>query len=222
MTYVNDEFFDKTYCLTCLNKVRIEHCKNQFKKHNLNVDFWYNPTIPRLERFIGNFDGGDYYNSKSDSKELSIRRNKGAMMCGIGHYNMIKTSYELGYDRILIFEDDITFKDDVDLYKVFSVIPKDADSICYNISSGNYYTYTNSYITSNIYRKYDGGLEPIRSTKMYYVNRKAQKEIINMYESWLNVSDLIWNNFSSAINKYINTYNFFTVNNNVEYSLIDH
>ena len=146
----------------------------------------------------------------------------GAMMCGIGHYNMIKTSYELGYDRVLIFEDDISFKDDVDLYKIFSVIPKDADSICYYSNGNYYYTYTNSYITSNIYRKYDNGYEPIRSTKMYYVNRKAQKTIIKMYESWLNVSDLIWNNFPPTFNNYINTYNFFNVINNVEYSLIDH
>lgn len=222
MEFINDKYFDKTFCLTSLNKNRMKYVKNQFEKHLLNVQFWYNPTIPRLDRFIHNYEGSDYYNSSTYSEEFNIHRKKGALMCGLGHYNIIKTSYELNYDKILIFEDDITFKKSVNLNDVFNLMPKDYDAIAFVSNTLPELPQYNKDILSNeMYYKYNKCTEAIRSTKMYALNRIAQKEVITMYEEWLDVADLFWNNFSPSINSYVNICQIDEYND-IQYSLIDH
>lgn len=53
--------------------------------------------------------------------------------CFMGHYSCIKKSIELGYENILILEDDIRFLKDVGrIYEILSKTPKDYDIVMYD------------------------------------------------------------------------------------------
>jgi GR25 family glycosyltransferase involved in LPS biosynthesis len=49
----------------------------------------------------------------------------GVIGCTLNHYDLIKTSYERGFENIMIFEDDIKFNCDEDIFKlIISHIPQ--------------------------------------------------------------------------------------------------
>lgn len=94
------------------------------------------------------------------------------------HYNIIKQSYLLGYDRILVLEDDITLLKDKDLLKSYlDNIPSDYDLILFDwiqIKGDNYSEDYNKY-----YYKINSGL----TTGLYSLSRSGMKIMIHMMES---------------------------------------
>ena len=54
--------------------------------------------------------------------------NDGTLDCTLGHYRILKTAYELGFNHLLVFEDDIRFlKDTNRLHDIVSELPEDFD-----------------------------------------------------------------------------------------------
>lgn len=75
-------------------------CKNEFYKY-----IWSNPSFNTLPG-------------------LKINYNHAHMNCTMGHYEIMKESLALGYNRVLILEDDVRFLKDVDhIEEILSNMP---------------------------------------------------------------------------------------------------
>lgn len=111
--------FDKIYCINFLeSKERREFQKKQFEYLGLDVEF---------------FNAIDYgkiikpHILKINRSELIEPRIFG---CAMSHYSCIKQAQLLGYESVLILEDDVCFLKDVKLLeKYFNNLPKDWDYI---------------------------------------------------------------------------------------------
>lgn len=94
-----------------------------------------------------------------------------------GHYRAIKTGYELGYERILIMEDDVRFLRDAGyVLEACNHLPMDWDILMldhYNTFGGGGSPPGNLY-----WRPITGGF----STGAYIINRRAMERLIAKYE----------------------------------------
>lgn len=104
------KYFDKIYCLSLVNNVeRRQDMEKEFQrvgidtnsgyfKWKITVDnpfykyIWTNPSLPTEKWWLGI---------------------KGALNCTMGHYEIMMEAQALGYERILIVEDDARFLNDV-------------------------------------------------------------------------------------------------------------
>lgn len=125
--------FDKIYVLSLItNKERQKFIKQQFNKLSLKYEFIY---------------GTDFYNLKHDAtgKEIQypnvwnnffllyLNPTVADYGCALTHYQAILQAYELGYNNILIIEDDICFIKNKKLIEYYlNNIPEDADFITFD------------------------------------------------------------------------------------------
>ena len=113
----------------------------------------------------------------------------------IYHYNIIKTSYERGFNSILICEDDVNFIDNKNtILDVFNRIPKDYDIIkFYNLCDTDYFEKDlkiTTYKKINYILQNRGGLG---SAMIYALSRNGMKIYIDYVETYgLMVSDDIF------------------------------
>lgn len=184
-----NEYFDKIWCLTGLNKERIEHSKKLFMDYKMDVDFFYNPSNPLYKQIDKEpfrtkwYDQFIIYNNKNNLYNNVIN-------CFIGHYNIIKTSYILGYDKILILEDDIEFNNDINLDFILSRIPQKWDmlnfrkSLYYNNSKLNIKTHNIWINYSRLKNNYENTATIIMKCNcMYALNRKAMKYYLDYIDT---------------------------------------
>ena len=128
---INKTIFDKIYVISLIhNHDRQEFIKYQMNHIGLNFEFIY---------------GIDFYNLINDSKDnriflpdvynyvndpIQLAKNFG---CAITHYNAVLNAYELGFNNILIIEDDICFiKNTKLILQLLNDIPKDCDFVSFN------------------------------------------------------------------------------------------
>lgn len=65
---------------------------------------------------------------KAGIKTTDFTGRKGPFACAIAHYSVIKSTYELGYESLLVMEDDIRFLNDISLIKkIVRLLPRDYD-----------------------------------------------------------------------------------------------
>ena len=182
--------FDKIYCLHITkNKERYEHCIEEFKKVNIidNVNFWWtietviNTKIGKL--FEDNYRSFEAYKYKDDDTLGRV------YSCSMGHYEIVKTSYERGFENILIFEDDISF-DNEDSFKIlcdiYSKKPTDCECLKFYYYYGNKTQYNKDF-KDRIKCKKDSFINlywlPTPSCLCYALTRDGMKKIIDIYES---------------------------------------
>lgn len=172
--------FDKIWCLSCCNKDRLEQSKKEFKKVGLNVEYYFNPKNPVTRWCPKYFVESDYYNDVAKDKKYSDVY-ESVLSCFVGHYNIIKTSYELGYNNILIMEDDIHFIDGVNLQKIFSQIPEETNIANFYNSwkSKKLEKYNEEKNFWRVETNYDG----IMGSIMVFLDRKAMKAYLNIFEN---------------------------------------
>ena len=119
--------FDKIYVISLItNHERQNFIRQQFNELGLDFEFIY---------------GTDFYNLTNDSENNKITypctseffkdaRNFG---CVMSHYQGVLQAYELGYNNVLIFEDDICFIKNKNIIKNYlNNIPTDADFVTYD------------------------------------------------------------------------------------------
>lgn len=121
--------FEKIYVLSLItNHSRQNFIKQQFDELSIEFEFLYGPT---------------FYNIINDSKNNKIEypnvrpweaygtgRSFG---CTLAHYSAVQFAYELGYNNVLIIEDDICFLKNKQLIEYYlNNIPKDADFISWD------------------------------------------------------------------------------------------
>lgn len=176
----------------------------------------YIPYIPvRFGELVKNLERVGLYNAKNlhivytgDSSYFTLLynmlrptmpesvRNEGIMKASLEHYRVIKNSYDLGYNRICIFEDDIIFLKD--LNKVYETLLNLPDyDICFGDSMfGKTYASGRERIKlskENKINKYWADSSkynnPVWFASCYMLNRKGMQHIFSSQEKKLCVPD---------------------------------
>lgn len=200
------KYFDKIWCLSCLNKQRLETSKKAFEQHGLDVEYYYNPMNPVIHACPKLAFESDYYMQKALHVGYDTIYDRVAS-CFMGHYNIIKTSYELGYDKVLILEDDVQFLDGLNLNEIFEQIPDDWDVL-------NFYARGNDplpedYTAGEQFWVKEKDTNTLYSTTMYAVNRRFMNWYLNNIK--LCVADRFYKFINTdKMNVYINNYNILT------------
>ncbi len=173
--------------------------------------------IPELKR-IGILDSGIFsfhytinnylddilLNSSNFNREMNNPRfNKAALNLAIGHYSVMKESLQLGYKKILILEDDVVFRknldevvpiikpnDDVDIV-LYDWVGIESQKNFFDVSSGK----LKKYYQNTGYGQYDKNLI-LWGTSCYAVNDKAMQYITFNQEQKFNVADYYTNSFT--------------------------
>ena len=154
-----NNYFDHIFVLS--------RCSNFERRENLNRE---------LKR-IGLYDYVTYL-YQPDSKLLDYKSSKlseTVFRCKNAHYNCIKMSYELGYENILILEDDIHFLKDLEEIKnqleIFRNLKNNVDIYLFGYIP--YKVIINNKITNGYY-----------SADCYYLNRHGMEFLIYLYENY--------------------------------------
>ena len=198
--------FDKIYVISLItNKDRQEFIKYQMNELDLDFEFIY---------------GTDFYNFKNIKwpdtyinypyEKFTGARNFG---CTINHYNAVMQAYHLGYNNVLIFEDDICLNKDCNLlYDMFNNIPKDADFVTYDPRSNKKDIILS--ILENIKlnknnRYFKSNIDTFGAACFALMNRFTMELYINQQHNLLQMSDHVIyfyeNTDNAPINKYIST-----------------
>ena len=176
------------------NKERMLNIDEQFLKLEIKPTIYYTTKRPFSNKIANVFRPQietDYYNKKSIENN-DVYGN--VFNCTLAHYDIIKTSYERGLERILICEDDICFCDDLNLiHKYFNVFPEDYDIIKYHSS---YFRYSNiktvgfvKYLNDTSGLQYNGSGD-IYSTLCYSLNRSGMKYYIDFIDNCFVAADI--------------------------------
>ena len=138
--------FDKIYCLHLADDTeRYEQCICEFKRIGIldQVEFWWT-----CKRNISNEVGltiptliDQTYEDWLSKNLISRKELAGNVFnCAFEHYTIVKTSYQRGFNHILIIEDDIRFIDNLKLIEdTFSNLPEDYDILKLHDSEGSAY-----------------------------------------------------------------------------------
>ena len=187
--------FEKIYVVSLItNRDRQEFVKKQLDNLNLEFEFIYAPDFSNFKNVqwpdINNFQIAD-----------DIKPNN--FSCTLGHYEAVMQAYYLGYNNVLILEDDICFNKDASLIEdMLNNIPKDADFVTYdfrgvppqeeefkNIIKNNL---DNKYAKLEYERFYGGMMYGImnKQTLELYINNQHEKMIMNDWVDnfWINPS----------------------------------
>ena len=128
------------------------------------------PAIPELN--IGIYKG-------------NINRQAGVFGCTFNHYDLIKTSYERGFEHIMVFENDVKFNCEKDIFDlVISKIPDDY-KICMLAWNGcNDSDKIQTYLTDDTiyFVNIPGPTWWAHGAYAYCLSREGMKEVIRIFE----------------------------------------
>lgn len=233
------DYFDKIYVINYIeaNKRR-ENIKQQFDKYFPNDDYVYTYGIP----FIKIKSIESYLKEICKSMWYGVGHVSG-FGCSITHYITIKTAFELGYNSILVLEDDIIIRDNIDLiFDYLDNIPKDWNYLyftpCFtkhtvNIQDLNLFKVTkNKWINLKDFivglNFEDENKKPCGwvSSGAYAMDRKAMELYIKIFEnSQIVNSDMIeyfYHNIGqSPLNMYTTKERLFATNNELGSLIIE-
>lgn len=181
-----DKYFDAIWCINFAEyKDRKENISREFKRVGIlnNSHFNFYTTIrSKFEDFLFDMTKRANVNACSTNGEFNL---------AMGHYHCIKSSYIAGCERILMFEDDIKFLEDVDyIEKTLESIPSDADLCMFSYNPGLtqsmhkfvFEEKDDGYYTNMNYSLWDSGF--------YMIGRKMMEKYIEAVESEVNPSDI--------------------------------
>jgi GR25 family glycosyltransferase involved in LPS biosynthesis len=190
-----EEVFDHIYCLHNLPSIeRVPKLDKELKRIGIDetADYFswvYDYPSGLLDLVYNDMRLNMCTAIKSSSRDFIKRAT-------MKHYEIIKEAYEIGYERILIMEDDIRFHRDVDyINKLLANMP-DTDIVMFDkmVSSRpgdaiKYKQYIKTLPSGSLYGDiHDSGVFFIFAS-CYALNRRAMKRIIDLQESGLLPSD---------------------------------
>ena len=210
---------DKIYFLHLSDRYdREKWMRSQIEKMNFpedKVNIWW--TCRRnisndIAKYIPTLYSSDYKLYENENSGIW----GGAFNCTFEHYSIIRTSYERGFNYILVFEDDVKFMVDLDIFKkIIELLPDDFNICCFHYNfwdeaglskiSSNYKEIptletqiTNPYYIYNNYGviKY---AKMACSTCAYILDRQGMKNMIDYYNQCFCVADQIFANLKNSL-----------------------
>lgn len=208
--------FDKIYILHLSNNTdRYVHILNEFKRMNLSdkIDIWW--TCKRnISIDIGNNLNSIHTRYYDDFKRYNKDIYAAVFNCAFEHYTIIKTSYERGFNNIMIFEDDICFIENREYFdKCISLIP-DNYKICKLYHTNNSLNICTDFSKSeNLFKKCNNHNKYLTSlsTAAYCLNRIGMELMINSYHKNFTCADKVFENIDQN-DIYINTKKIIYIN----------
>lgn len=210
---INKTQFDKIYVISLIfNKDRQEFIKYQMKELDIDFEFIYGIDFYNFKKDAANNDINwcDVYGYVKDNNILS--RNFG---CTISHYKAILQAYELGYNNVLVIEDDICFiKDEQRIIKYLNNIPQDSDFVTFDtrFKSTEENTEYNNCVklinnSNNMFIELPNNYDLLVGGMMYGImNRKTMQLYMNNQHEILHMSDNIIGIFEQPnIKRYISS-----------------
>lgn len=184
-----------------------------FPKNKLNI--WWTcrrPITNEISKYIPDLHNGQYQ-AYVNTSNPSIGGS--TFNCAFEHYSIIRTSYERGFKHILIFEDDVEFLVDLNIFKKFIKLLPDNYNICkfhYRLcdwgnnnnilcdSSNNKEIPNINNKICNPYSLYKDHGQFVdneyfsTSSAAYMIDRKGMKSIINsLHKSFCTYDIVFWN-----------------------------
>lgn len=196
--------FDKIYCLHLSdNTNRYTHMINEFKRLGIEsqVDFWWTCKRP-ISTKIGNYLTELHTDFLDNIYNTNNRVYGGVFNCAFEHYTIIKTSYERGFNSILIIEDDIKFINNINLIEwTFNNLP---DNYCCVKFYGSVYIWMQQpYYIFDYNKQQDFSNKNFTnkcySTALYCLDRTGMKKYIDAFDKQIRPADMIFEDFLSDI-----------------------
>lgn len=187
--------FDHIYCLhNLMDNDRLPKLKSELNRVGIDENAY---------NFSWKYDmPSQVLDSVFDSKKLSMDvilrfpSRKYAKRLALSHYEIIKEAYAVGYESILILEDDVRFHCDVDYIETMLKNIPDTDVVMFDkmISSGpsehtKYKQYVKTLPQDALYGSMNNSGVFFIFTSCYSLNRKAMKRIIDVQENKLLPAD---------------------------------
>ena len=227
---------DKIYFLHLSDRYdREKWMMNQIKQIGFpkdKVNIWWTcrrQITDEISKYIPDLHNGQYQ-AYVNTSNPSIGGS--TFNCTFEHYSIIRTSYERGFNHILIFEDDVEFLVDLNIFKKFIKLLPDNYNICkfhYNIckwnpnqlyDSSNFKVIPDNHIKINnpYYIYQDHGQLPYGedyfslSSLAYIIDRHGMKSIIEQLHSSFCTYDFVFR-LANNTNVYHCNYKLLTAQN---------
>ena len=116
----------------------------------------------------------------------SIERQAGVIGCTLNHYELIKTSYERGFEHIMIFENDIKFNCDEKMFNlIISKIPDDYKICMLGYTGCDDPDRVQEELNEDTvyYSKITGPTWWAHGAYAYCISREGMKEVIDIFEN---------------------------------------
>lgn len=183
--------FDRVYCLSLAdNKERREYAVLDFDRVGvIGSNFEWKITVRNpLYRYI--------WDNPSFNIESWWKNNNPILNCALGHYEIMKESLVMGYEYVLILEDDCRFHKDVGfVWSVFENTPNDYDICLYDkfipVSHKPYMNAIESMRVNQMF--FDFSKVKLWSTACYALSRKAMESIVSEQERFFQPPDHVTN-----------------------------
>ena len=176
------DYFDKVIFLTLSDAYeRHQNIQNQINRFNIkNYYIYYSTKLPNIYLKCSNLFPQlktDYY---EDIKKYNKYIYANNFSVSINHLNIIKIFYELGYNKILILEDDINLNEyDGSIYdKIIDYIPENYDLLKFNNDDYKYDDLQENDLINPIFIKMDEN-EPNYGSNFYALSRNGMKIYID-------------------------------------------
>lgn len=178
--------FDAIYMLTlCENKIRHKAMQKMFNHIGLDltsINIHYGCKFPYNNIIM------DAFNNNSE-KRCFTKPNE--YDCARNHYSIIKEAYELGYNNVLILEDDIQFNKDLSLLRnTLNNIPEDYDILQFGAFTVD--PNINEILdksNENIYWSLHPNVK-VWTTSMYALSRVGMQYYLKFMDKWFTVADM--------------------------------
>lgn len=218
-----------------INKIYFLHLSDRYDREE-----WIYNQIEKMDYFDYNYNiwwtcRRLFFNNENNafSKIGHINSNPNVISnvinCALEHYTIIRTSYERGFNHILIFEDDVKFNINLEMFK--KCIEKIPDNYCcvkfindvwknnkfYNkMNTITFPEITEDNIQNNdLYTKYNGNdfeKKHLCCTGAYLLDRNGMEQIINIYHNFNGALGADWV-FKYLDYLYISNYNLIELQN---------
>lgn len=203
--------FDKIWCLSACDIKRLEHCDNEFNRLGWNVEYYHNPKNPLT--YLANKDSfkTGHYN-KIYEKNNEVYNN--VLACFVGHYVIIKTSYLLGYNKILVCEDDLSIDPSVDMDHILKLAPDDSNCMNFFWSTNTWRGLKPEYNGEDDFWVESDGYG-VRCTMLYMLDRKGMESYLSYYQiNKPEPADFFYKRiYDMGCKVYVNNYNIIYDNN---------
>lgn len=187
------ESFNKIWCLHCVDhKDRYEISKKEFEKVGIldKVEYRWTSLQP-----IENL---------RQSNKLKHLKSEGEYHCTREHYTMIKIAYHLGWNYIMIFEDDVKFIKKEYFDKFMNNIPDNFDILRFGGAANTVFNNGPSLYNNGIY--WSNEKQYLWCTIGYAMSRKAMKYYLSYIEKSYVVADMPLYDMNSIMNSGLNCY----------------
>jgi glycosyl transferase family 25 len=204
-TYDNYRYIDGIDMIYWINLDRSVNRKGYMEKILSNIHL----PNKRIAASDGKLDS----NIMNNFKLNSINRSMGEYGCLLSHLRAIKTFWDSSFNRVLIFEDDISLDFSEYWNKNLNTVINDAPPD-WEILMLSYTDYNIDEIKNNpLYRQWN---DTIYSTVAYVINRKGANKIMKMYvdNKWnVNIEPHVADHVLYMTCKtYVYKYSYFTTN----------